>query len=186
MERKTVLGVGLAVFGMWLVSAWLMTATISSWEVRGQFGDMFGAVNSLFSGLAFAGIVLAILLQRAELQLQREELRLAREEQQRLVEAQQDASRSLERQFRIQTLAARATLLHVIVTEATAALQRGSDAVVAALHAGQSGVKSEDFAPGASTRLKRAQADVTSTLEDGKWPSSGNGQYRREEDCSWS
>ena len=28
-----------------------------TWTNRGQFGDMFGAVNALFSGLAFAGII---------------------------------------------------------------------------------------------------------------------------------
>lgn len=33
---------------------------------RGLFGDMFGAMNALFSGLAFAGIVYTILFQRAE------------------------------------------------------------------------------------------------------------------------
>ncbi|MDR6554663.1 hypothetical protein [Paenibacillus qinlingensis] len=41
---------------------------------RGTFGDMFGAVNSLFSGLAFAGIIYTIYLQRKELTLQREEI----------------------------------------------------------------------------------------------------------------
>lgn len=34
---------------------------------KGQFGDQFGAVNSLFSGLAFAGIIFTILLQRGDL-----------------------------------------------------------------------------------------------------------------------
>lgn len=43
---------------------------------------MFGAVNALFSGLAFAGLFYAILLQRQELALQREELSLARQEMQ--------------------------------------------------------------------------------------------------------
>lgn len=47
---------------------------------RGIFGDMFGAVNALFSGLAFAGVVYAILLQRKELKLQRQELALTRKE----------------------------------------------------------------------------------------------------------
>ncbi|MCG7964865.1 MAG: putative phage abortive infection protein [Candidatus Thiodiazotropha taylori] len=45
---------------------------------RGSFGDMFGAVNALFSGLAFAGVIFAILLQRKELSLQRNELELTR------------------------------------------------------------------------------------------------------------
>ncbi|HWY09838.1 MAG TPA: hypothetical protein VN026_00865, partial [Bacteroidia bacterium] len=39
---------------------------------RGVFGDKFGAVNALFSGLAFAGIIFTILLQRKELELQRD------------------------------------------------------------------------------------------------------------------
>lgn len=47
---------------------------------RGQYGDMFGAVNALFSGLAFAGLIFALLLQQQELNLQREELRLTRQE----------------------------------------------------------------------------------------------------------
>ena len=34
---------------------------------RGLFGDMFGAINAMFSGLAFAGIVYTILVQRAEM-----------------------------------------------------------------------------------------------------------------------
>lgn len=46
----------------------------------GEYGDMFGAVNSLFSGLAFAGIIYTIMLQRRELKLQRSELRQTREE----------------------------------------------------------------------------------------------------------
>ncbi len=47
---------------------------------RGVFGDMFGVVNSLFSGLAFAGIIITIFLQSRELKLQREELTETREE----------------------------------------------------------------------------------------------------------
>lgn len=45
-----------------------------------NFGDHFGALTALFSGLAFAGIIFAILQQRRELELQREELQLTREE----------------------------------------------------------------------------------------------------------
>lgn len=46
----------------------------------GVFGDSFGALNALFSGLAFAGLIIAILYQREDLILQRNELRLMREE----------------------------------------------------------------------------------------------------------
>ena len=47
---------------------------------RATFGDQFGAVNALFSGLAFAGLIYTIILQRQDLKLQRRDLRLQREE----------------------------------------------------------------------------------------------------------
>lgn len=40
--------------------------SISGPAERGQFGDMFGMVNALFSGLAFAGIVYTVHAQRTE------------------------------------------------------------------------------------------------------------------------
>lgn len=46
---------------------------------RGELGDMFGVVNALFSGLAFAGIIYTIFLQRQELEFQRRELADTRE-----------------------------------------------------------------------------------------------------------
>jgi hypothetical protein len=35
-------------------------------QARGLFGDMFGAVNALFAGLAFAGIVFTLFQQRTQ------------------------------------------------------------------------------------------------------------------------
>lgn len=49
-------------------------------DARGIFGDMFGAVNALFSGLAFVGFLYTILLQRADLKLQKHEHDLSRAE----------------------------------------------------------------------------------------------------------
>lgn len=46
----------------------------------GVFGDSFGLLTSLFSGLAFAGLIITIVMQKKELALQREELSLTREE----------------------------------------------------------------------------------------------------------
>lgn len=46
----------------------------------GIFGDSSGAINALFSALAFAGVIFAIILQKKELVLQREELEQTREE----------------------------------------------------------------------------------------------------------
>lgn len=42
----------------------------SIWTHRGVIGDSFGAINALFSGLAFAGVIFAILLQRADIKRQ--------------------------------------------------------------------------------------------------------------------
>ena len=53
---------------------------IADSQNRGTFGDKFGAVNALFSGLAFAGLIYTIILQKEELSLQREELKQTREE----------------------------------------------------------------------------------------------------------
>lgn len=39
---------------------------------RGTFGDMFGAVNALFSGLAFAGVIITMIMQRDEMSESRE------------------------------------------------------------------------------------------------------------------
>lgn len=65
-----------AVLGLWLLSLLLL----SWYEDRGSFGDMFGAVNALFSGLAFAGVIYAIFQQKEELNLQRQDLELTRNE----------------------------------------------------------------------------------------------------------
>jgi hypothetical protein len=71
---------------------------LSDLPAQGQFGDQFGAVNSLFSGLAFAGLVYAILLQRGELRLQRRELEQTRRELTRAAEAQDRAQQAMSRQ----------------------------------------------------------------------------------------
>ena len=57
-------------------------------STRGQFGDMFGGLNALFTGLAFAAVIYTILLQRKDLELQRLELQRSRRELHRAAEAQ--------------------------------------------------------------------------------------------------
>lgn len=49
-------------------------------EKRGQFGDMFGVLGAVFSGLAFAGLIVTLIQQHDDLKLQREDLRLQRQE----------------------------------------------------------------------------------------------------------
>ena len=74
---------------------------------RAAFGDMFGAVNALFAGLAFLGVVYAILLQKEELALQRQELQMTRDELRRTATAQEEASAVLANQFHLASLTAR-------------------------------------------------------------------------------
>lgn len=89
----------LAVFALWLGSFLLITSTIPTWENRGQLGDLFGSVNALFSGLAFAGLIYTIFLQRNELRLQREELKLQREEMAKSREELAEQAKVLKAQF---------------------------------------------------------------------------------------
>ena len=79
-------------FELWIVQRW------PTWILRGQFGDSFGAINALFSGLALAGIILAIFLQKQELELQRHELELTRQELARTAEAQEQSREALRTQ----------------------------------------------------------------------------------------
>jgi len=85
-----------------------------TWANAASFGDSFGFVNAVFSGLALAGVVAAIVLQSQqlkmqshelglqieELKLQREELRLTRDELKLSREAQQKSEEALSEQVK--------------------------------------------------------------------------------------
>jgi hypothetical protein len=83
-------------------------------DARGQFGDMFGGINALFTGLAFAGVIYTIVLQRRELELQREDLSMTRVELHTSAEAQKDQVSQLEQAARLSALTA---LLNVYSTD---------------------------------------------------------------------
>ncbi len=55
----------------------------------GTFGDSFGALNTLFTGLTFSGLVITILLQRDALAVQKEDLLESRQQFKRSAEAQE-------------------------------------------------------------------------------------------------
>lgn len=71
---------GLGVFMVWLVFFGFAISHLESTESSklGMLGDSFGVVNSLFSGLALVGVVVALYLQKTEIE---ETLELMREEQ---------------------------------------------------------------------------------------------------------
>lgn len=79
VERTS--GIPAIVVAVAVVVLWVAAPSFAIWmtgskdpNVLGVFGDSFGAINALFSGLAFTGLFYAILLQRKELALQRREL----------------------------------------------------------------------------------------------------------------
>ena len=49
-------------------------------EAYGTYGDSYGSLNTLFSGLAFAVLIISLFMQRQELRAQREELEAQRNE----------------------------------------------------------------------------------------------------------
>ena len=57
----------------WWFSSWLPEGDITLTN-KGVFGDSFGGVNALLSGLALIGVITAIILQRQELKNQQEEM----------------------------------------------------------------------------------------------------------------
>jgi hypothetical protein len=78
---------------------WLTT---TSKAVAGQFGDTFGFVNAVVSGMAFALFFITLLMQRHELGFQRKELRLnliemkrSRREYAKMVDTQQESEKRM-------------------------------------------------------------------------------------------
>ena len=67
---------------------------------KGVFGDMFGSLNALFSGVALVGIIYAVLMQCQELKLQRAELEETRKELKRTADSQKEASETLNNQLK--------------------------------------------------------------------------------------
>lgn len=82
-----------------VIALWIATPFVVSWHMGkapltpGEFGDMFGTTNALFSGLALIGIVAAILLQQQELKQSTTELRNSARALTRQVELAADTAR---------------------------------------------------------------------------------------------
>jgi hypothetical protein len=98
----------IAVLVLW-TAFWIGAYLFDKPATSGQFGDTFGALNALFSGLAFAFLIASIDLQRRELRLQREELQMQRQEM-------ADSRAVLALQARAQTLQVDAAIAQILVT----------------------------------------------------------------------
>lgn len=104
------------VIGAWLLSWFFINEFIAVPTDRGLFGDMFGAINSLFSGLAFAGVIVTIILQKQELSLQREELKMTREELKRTANAQEKSEEALSIQAKMMQINTRLATTNNLVS----------------------------------------------------------------------
>ena len=106
MKQKSIIIYIIIVLVLWVV----VTSIINYFfDNAGTFGDSFGAINSLFTGLAFALLIYTSQMQKKELELQRKELKLQREELQltrfelkKSAEAQQHLVKLSEQQLTLQ------------------------------------------------------------------------------------
>lgn len=80
LRRQHIVGTFGLVVMLWLATALLVPLKYPELSDRGLFGDSFGTVNALFSGLALASIVITIFLQREALEQQRREFDLQMDE----------------------------------------------------------------------------------------------------------
>lgn len=80
---------------LWILTPFILRCFYTDMPSQGQAGDLFGCINALFSGLAFAGVIVAILLQREELELQRHEITANRLELARSATAQEESREAL-------------------------------------------------------------------------------------------
>jgi hypothetical protein len=100
---------------IWMVSAILILFFLDDWSQRGTFGDLFGAVNALFSGLAFAGLIYTIVLQKKDLEMQRSEIKMNRAELKKSAAAQQKSEKALSEQVEQMKVTARLNALNTII-----------------------------------------------------------------------
>lgn len=90
---RAAIGVAALWFLVGLLPVAVFPGSATSFNAAGTFGDSFGVVNSLFSALAFAGVIVTMILQTEELKLQRRELDETQEELRRSAQAQEASER---------------------------------------------------------------------------------------------
>jgi hypothetical protein len=111
----------------WAGSGVVLALALPDWPTREAFGGSFQFINALFSGLALAGVVYAILLQREELRLQRTELEANRRELKRSARAQELSEQALHKQVDAQKLAAHLNALTAVLSHYDQRIARVDD-----------------------------------------------------------
>jgi len=100
---------------IWVLATLLIIFGIDNWSERAAFGDSFGAINALFSGLAFAGLIYTIVLQKKDLELQRNEIMLNRIELKKTTKAQQNSEKVLIEQVEQMKVASKLNALKTLI-----------------------------------------------------------------------
>src|SRR5210317_2274852 len=83
---------------LWFLSAVGIMFFLDDWSDRGTFCDLFGAVNALFSGLAFAGLLFSLIENRKQISSQQEELLINRKELLKARKIQEKTEKAIEAQ----------------------------------------------------------------------------------------
>lgn len=100
---------------IWVLSAFFIIYFLDDWSERGTFGDLFGAVNGLFSGLAFAGLIYTIVLQKQDIELQRNEIQMNRTELKKSAKAQEKSEKALNDQVEQMKITSKLNALNTII-----------------------------------------------------------------------
>lgn len=106
-EKSGIITIVLLICIAFVIALWIGNLLYLAWKtpnIRGTFGDMFGAVNSLFTGLAFAMFIYTALLQRRELLLMRKQY-------EKSTKAQKEYAKSMKEEVNLQLLASYANTL---------------------------------------------------------------------------
>jgi hypothetical protein len=122
--------IALIIFCLWFGYAFWIESKYSTMGDRGLHGDMYGGLNALFSGLAFAGVIYTIHLQREELALQRKELELTREELKRTADASAQSAVALGKQIEAQFLSARLSALSTLLDSTNRRIQEHNESTI--------------------------------------------------------
>jgi len=75
-------------------TASMLFLTETNWKSNpGTFGDSFGIINALFTGLAFSGLIVTIMLQYEAIKIQQQDLQESRQQFARSADAQERTAR---------------------------------------------------------------------------------------------
>lgn len=70
---KVFIGIAIIVLLLWLIVWLFIDCYFQDFNKNGTFGDKVDAINSLFSGLAFAGVIATFWMQKEDLKIQQKE-----------------------------------------------------------------------------------------------------------------